>query len=90
MPNGRSIVLERESGADTQGYAGLEDQVDNHWTRLFTAAILSFLLGASSELGSNGDTNNQNNIVQALRRGSSDTGRPAGRSFDVTSIFSRR
>ena len=31
MPNGRSIVLERQPGADTAGYAGLEDEVDNHW-----------------------------------------------------------
>ncbi len=29
MPNGRSIVLERQPGADPEGYAGLEDQVDN-------------------------------------------------------------
>jgi len=28
MPNGRSIVLDRQSGADTAGYAGLEDEVD--------------------------------------------------------------
>jgi type IV secretory pathway VirB10-like protein len=71
---GRAILnVQREPGADTQGYAGLEDQVDNHWTRLFTAAILSSLLGVGSELGSSGNTNNQNGIVQALRRGSSDT-----------------
>ena len=31
MPNGRSIVLERQPGADPQGYAGLQDRVDNHW-----------------------------------------------------------
>jgi hypothetical protein len=31
MPNGRSIVLERQPGADTQGFAGLEDEVDQHW-----------------------------------------------------------
>lgn len=28
MPNGRGIVLERQPGADTSGYAGLEDEVD--------------------------------------------------------------
>src|SRR5262249_29799328 len=33
FPNGRSIVLERQSGADSEGYAGLEDQVDYHWSR---------------------------------------------------------
>jgi type IV secretion system protein TrbI len=35
MPNGRSIVLERQPGADPEGYAGLEDEVDNHWGMLF-------------------------------------------------------
>jgi type IV secretion system protein VirB10 len=27
MPNGKSIVLERQPGADTEGYAGLEHEV---------------------------------------------------------------
>jgi hypothetical protein len=35
MPNGKSIVLERQPGADTSGYSGLEDEVDNHWAALF-------------------------------------------------------
>lgn len=70
MPSGRSIVLERQSGADTQGFAGLEDQVDYHWPRLFAAAALSTVLGVGSELGA---TNNDNAIVQALREGSSNS-----------------
>jgi type IV secretory pathway VirB10-like protein len=74
MPNGRSIVLERQSGADTAGYAGLEDEVNNHWGALFKAALLSTLLGVGSELGSTSSTNgNNSDIVQAIRRGSSDT-----------------
>ena len=57
MPNGRSIVLERQPGADPEGYAGLEDQVDNHWGMLFKAAILSTLLSVGSEAGtSDSDT----------------------------------
>ena len=73
MPNGRSIVLERQSGADTAGYAGLEDKVDNHWGALFKAALLSTLLGVGSELGAGSDTGNNADIIQALRRGSSDS-----------------
>jgi type IV secretion system protein VirB10 len=38
---------------------------------LFKAALLSTLLGVGSELGSTSGTNG--NIVQAIRRGSSDT-----------------
>ena len=69
MPNGRSIVLERQPGADPEGYAGLEDEVDNHWGMLFKAAILSTLLSVGSEAGNS--NNNQNSVVQALRQGAS-------------------
>jgi type IV secretion system protein VirB10 len=68
MPNGRSIVLEREPGADPEGYAGLEDQVDNHWGMLFKAAILSTLLSIGSEAGTR---DNENSLIQAIRQGAS-------------------
>jgi type IV secretion system protein VirB10 len=70
VPNGRSIVLERQPGADTQGFAGLEDEVDHHWGRLFGAAALSTLLGVGAELGA---SNNDSAIFTALRRGSTDS-----------------
>jgi type IV secretion system protein VirB10 len=70
LPNGRSIVLERQPGADTQGFAGLEDEVDHHWGRLAMAAALSTVLGVGSELGA---TNNDSAIVTALRRGGTDS-----------------
>jgi type IV secretory pathway VirB10-like protein len=73
MPNGRSIVLERQPGADTAGYAGLEDEVDNHWGALFKAALLSTLLGVGSELGSTTGTGSNSDVISALRRGSSDS-----------------
>jgi type IV secretion system protein TrbI len=74
MPNGRSIVLERQPGADAGGYAGLQDEVDNHWLELFKAAALSTLLSVGTELGSSG---NDSDIIQALRRG-------AGNSLNQT------
>lgn len=70
MPNGRSVVLERQPGADTEGYAGLEDGVDYHWGELFKAAALSTLLSLGAEAGSSGQ---ESDIVRALRRGSSDS-----------------
>jgi type IV secretory pathway VirB10-like protein len=73
MPNGRGLVLERQPGADTSGYAGLEDEVDNHWGALFKAAALSTLLGVGSELGSTTGTGGNSDVITALRRGSSDT-----------------
>jgi type IV secretory pathway VirB10-like protein len=73
MPNGRSIVLERQPGADTSGYSGLQDEVDNHWGALFKAALLSTLLGVGSELGSTSGTGSNSDVITALRRGSSDS-----------------
>jgi type IV secretory pathway VirB10-like protein len=73
MPNGRSIVLERQPAADTAGYSGLEDEVDNHWSALFKAALLSTLLGVGSELGSTTGTGSNSDVITALRRGSSDS-----------------
>ncbi|MCH4559196.1 TrbI/VirB10 family protein [Mesorhizobium jarvisii] len=70
FPNGRSIVLERQPGADAQGYAGLEDGVDYHWTELFKAAALSTILSVGAEAGSSGQ---ESDIVRALRSGASDS-----------------
>ncbi len=68
MPNGKSIVLERQPGADPEGYAGLEDEVDNHWGMLFKAAILSTLLSVGAEAGT---SDSENNLAQAIRQGAS-------------------
>jgi len=67
MPNGRSIVLERQQGVDAGGSSGLEDEVDNHWAELFKAALLSTILGVGAELGSGADTGSNTDIIQALR-----------------------
>jgi len=75
LPNGHSLVLDRLPAADVRGYAGLEDRVDNHWGRLFTAAILSTILGIGAELGSSAS---DDGIVRALRRGSQDSLNQAG------------
>ena len=68
MPNGNSIVLERQPGADASGYSGLEDEVNNHWGALSKAALLSTLLSGGSEAGTSGS---DNDFVQAIRRGGS-------------------
>ncbi len=55
LPGGRSIILERLPGADRQGYAGVEDRVDDHWGRVFRAAGLATLIGVGLEAGRDGD-----------------------------------
>jgi type IV secretory pathway VirB10-like protein len=50
FPNGKSISLEGMPGVDLSGYAGLSDQVNNHWGRLLTGVIFSSLLSASAQM----------------------------------------
>lgn len=74
LPNGRSIVLERQPGADNAGYAGLEDGVNYHWGRLFMAAGLATLLGVATELGQD----DEDEIARAIRESGQDTVGRAG------------
>lgn len=85
MPDGTSIVLERQQGADAEGFSGLEDEVDHHWGQLFRAAALSTLLGMGSSLGSG---SNESDIAKAIRESTqnslSNVGQQVvGRQLDV-------
>lgn len=77
FPNGRSIVLERQPGVDTQGYAGLEDGVDYHWLDLAKAAGLSTLLAVGAELAVDDD----DRLLRAIRNGAQDTINDAGQQI---------
>ncbi|OJY63098.1 MAG: conjugal transfer protein TraI [Sphingobium sp. 66-54] len=77
MPDGRSIVLERQPGADAAGYAGLQDRVNQHWGNLLKAAAVSTLLGVGAELGAD----SEDDLTRALRRGSQDTINQAGQQI---------
>jgi type IV secretion system protein VirB10 len=70
-------VLERQPGADTQGYAGLEDGVDYHWWDLAKAAGLSTLLSIGAELA----INDENRLLRAIRSGGQDTINDAGQQI---------
>ena len=74
LPNGRSIVLERQPGADEAGYAGLEDGVDYHWGQLLRAAGLATILNIGLEFGQDED----DEIAEAIRDGAQDTVGRAG------------
>ena len=77
FPNGRSIVLERQPGADMQGYAGIEDGVDYHWWNLAKAAGLSTLLSVGAELA----VDDQDRLLRAIRNGGQDTINDAGQQI---------
>jgi type IV secretion system protein VirB10 len=77
MPDGRSIVLERQPGADAAGFAGLQDRVNQHWGNLLRAAAVSTLLGVGAELGAD----SEDDLTRALRRGSQDTINQSGQQI---------
>ncbi|MBB2969547.1 TrbI/VirB10 family protein [Mesorhizobium sp. RMAD-H1] len=77
LPGGRSIVLERQPGADASGYAGLEDGVDYHWWDLMKAAGLSTLLSVGTELA----TDDEDRLFRAIRDGAHDTINQAGQQI---------
>ena len=77
FPNGRSIVLERQPGADVEGYAGLQDGVDYHWWDLAKAAGLSTLLSVGAELA----VDDQDRLLRAIRNGGQDTINDAGQQI---------
>lgn len=77
LPDGRSIVLERQPAGDAAGQAGLEDGVDHHWDELAKAAGLSTLLSLGTELA----TDSQDRLVRALQDGGQDTFNQAGQEI---------
>lgn len=74
LPDGRSISLDRQPGADASGYAGLQDATNYHWGSLAKAALISTILGVGAELGSGSD----DALTRALRTGTQDTVNQAG------------
>ena len=69
LPDGSSIVLDRLPGTDTEGHAGLEDQVNWHWNRLVAGAAVSTLLSAAAELAVPGQLGGSQSVLYASLEG---------------------
>lgn len=78
LPDGRSLILDRQPGADAGGYAGLQDGVDNHWGQVFRAALVSTVLSVGAAAGASTE---ESALVRALRTGSADAIAQAGRQI---------
>ena len=78
MPNGTSIEIDNLPATDTEGYAGLEDEVDYHTWRLLKGIGLSTLLGVSTQLSMN---NNNDDLLSALRGSAQDSANQAGQQI---------
>ncbi|MEA3264691.1 MAG: TrbI/VirB10 family protein [Pseudomonadota bacterium] len=83
MPDGSSITLDRLPGADTRGFAGLEDETDNHWGKLLAGAALSTLLGVGAELGSGnrGSIDGNDTVVVAAGRSAQESANQVGQQI---------
>ncbi|MEA3390388.1 conjugal transfer protein TraI [Sphingopyxis indica] len=77
LPDGRSIILDRQPTGDPSGYAGLEDKVNEHWGGILRAAGLSTLLSIGAELGTDSD----DDIARAIRDGGQNTINQAGQDI---------
>lgn len=69
FPNGQSLKLSGMPGTDVSGYAGFSDQVNNHYGRLFTSAVLMSAISAGLQLSQpqqSNQTNAQPSINQTL------------------------
>ncbi len=69
LPGGRSILLDRQPGADAAGMAGWQDRTNYHWGNMLRAALISTLLGVGTEFATDGD----GELTRALRYGTQDT-----------------
>jgi len=78
-PDGSSIVLDRLPGMDTEGHAGLEDQVNYHWGRIFAGAAISTLLGINAQLVAQNQSNGS--VVVATRESAQDTVNQTGQQL---------
>jgi type IV secretion system protein VirB10 len=81
LPDTSSIALDKLPGVDPAGYAGLEDGVNWHWSRILAGAALSTLLGVSSELAVSNEGDVNGNVVLALRDSAQDTTNQVGQEI---------
>jgi type IV secretion system protein TrbI len=73
LPDTSSLTLDNLVGTDPAGYAGLEDDVDWHWKRIFAGAVLTTLLGVGAELAAPENRQDGNRIVIAGRDSAQDS-----------------
>jgi len=81
LPDASSIALDKLPGIDQAGYAGLEDGVNWHWSRILAGAALSTMLGVSSELAVSNEGDVNGNVVLALRDSAQDTTNQVGQEI---------
>ncbi|MBF0451289.1 MAG: hypothetical protein HQK75_11345 [Candidatus Magnetomorum sp.] len=64
MPDGATIVLDNMPGVDIMGYAGLKDQVNNHYMKIAGAILMSTFLSVSTRRIAGEISNNDPTLAQ--------------------------
>jgi type IV secretion system protein VirB10 len=80
-PNGDSIDLEGMGGIDMSGYAGLSDQVNNHYLKLLGGVLLSTMLSTSAKIAAGNNAVGQADIGQLAAAGAGEEINKAGSSL---------
>lgn len=65
FPDGKAMDIEAMPGADSAGYAGFKDKVNNHYFRLIGSALLMSGVVASVSLSQDNDSNNNGDRQRA-------------------------
>lgn len=78
MPDGTSVEIDNWPATDSQGYAGISDQIDYHTWALLKGVALSTLLGVTTQLPVG---NNNGDLITALRQSTRDSVNQAGQQI---------
>jgi len=81
LPDTSSLTLDNLVGTDPAGYAGVEDEIDRHWGRIFAGAALTTLLGIGAELAAPENRQDGNRIIIAGRDGLQDSVNQVGQEM---------
>lgn len=76
FPDGSTLNLENMGGMDTQGYAGFEDEVDNHYFKIFGNAMLLGMISGAAQAGvsNNSDSDTPSAIADGVTQQFAQTG----------------
>ncbi|WP_025998369.1 TrbI/VirB10 family protein [Xanthomonas phaseoli] len=64
FPDGKALDISAMPGADTAGYAGFRDQVNNHYVRIFTSALLMSGVTAAASYATDRNSNTGSTFSQ--------------------------
>jgi type IV secretion system protein TrbI len=63
FPDGKTLNLSAMPGTDVSGYAGFQDEVENHYSRVFGSALLMSMISAGLRLSQPQQSNDNSNTL---------------------------